>query len=193
VRCDERRLSYIGRGKRKIVTQKQHGDTRFTPGISWPAFRCVGRTKGAVLGLAVGGLAVVTPSAVSAHTVVSAPSKAAVKRAMTVVEVIKPSSKMASDGQMYDAFRRAFIKTYVGQRVTVTFKNYDTAQHSFTVPQLGINEIFKGAARAGAFTTKTVTLAFSRAGTYHWRCVFPCDGYSMKQQGYMTGTITVLR
>ncbi len=155
-----------------------------------PASRITSIMAGLTVSLA--SLVAVVPPAASAQTRAAA-SKTAVHRAITIVERITPSSKLAPDGQKYDAFSQPFLTVYAGQRVTITFENYDTAQHSFTVPQLGISETFKGAPHDGAVATKTVTLTFAHAGVYHWKCVFPCDGYSMTNQGYMTGTITVLR
>ncbi len=155
-----------------------------------PASRLTSIAAGLTVSLA--SLVAVAPPVASAQTRATA-SKAAAHRAITIVERITPSSKLAPDDQKYDAFSQPFLTVYAGQRVTITFENYDTAQHSFTVPQLGISEIFKGAVRDGAVATKTVTLTFAHPGTYHWKCVFPCDGYSMTNQGYMTGTITVLR
>jgi len=40
-------------------------------------------------------------------------------------------------------------------------------------------------------STVTFTVLFPNAGTYAWRCVAPCDPYSMSTPGFMSGSIYV--
>lgn len=110
--------------------------------------------------------------------------------------VIVPDALMGSNKKTHDAFVPAFITAKAGQQVVVTVYNLDTAPHSFTAAALGINVIVPGAASAGAVGSKTFSFTAGRAGTYHWKCILPCDNggvnaWAMTHDGYMAGTITI--
>lgn len=112
--------------------------------------------------------------------------------------VIVPDAVMGSNKRTHDAFVPAYITAKVGQQVIVTVYNIDTSPHSFTASALGLNVIVPGAASPGAVGTKTFSFTVSRAGTYHWLCIIPCDNggahaWAMLHDGYMAGTITVQR
>ncbi len=112
--------------------------------------------------------------------------------------VIVPDSMVGSDKKTHDAYIPAVMTATAGQKVIVTVYNLDTAPHSFTSPALGLNQIVPAAKSQGlkGVTTFSFTWA-SKAGTYHWKCILPCDGggsnaWAMTHDGYMAGTITIV-
>ena len=71
-----------------------------------------------------------------------------------------------------------------GKTVTVTVKNTDSMPHTFTVPNLNLNEDIGPNA--------TVRFSFSApAGTYSWYCQVPCGNWVMSHVGYMKGSFTI--
>ena len=112
--------------------------------------------------------------------------------------VIVPDALMGSNKKTHDAYVPAYITAKAGQEVVVTVYNLDSAPHSFTASALGLNVIVPGAASPGAVGTKTFSFTVSKAGTYHWLCILPCDNggahaWAMMHDGYMAGTITIQR
>lgn len=107
---------------------------------------------------------------------------------------IKDGLQYASaDGKMHDSYSPASFSVQAGIPVQVTVENFDTGEHSFTSPALGVNQIFKGASKEGVPSETTFTFTPSKAGQYHWQCVIQCDGngWAMSHDGYMSGTVTV--
>ena len=106
------------------------------------------------------------------------------------------------DGNKHDTFKTTDSTTVaLGQKVTLKFTNKDDAQHSFTLPDLGINILIPGAKDDKDGTT-TYTFTASKSGTFRWFCAIPCDsdneGWAMKagtagndQDNFMAGYITV--
>lgn len=116
---------------------------------------------------------------------------------------IKDGLKYASvDGKEHDAFSSTDMTVQAGIPVVVTVENFDTGGHSFTSKTLGVNQVFKGATKAGAPSTTTFTFTPTKAGKFEWNCVIPCDGagsggpyagWAMKHDGYMLGYVTVVK
>ncbi len=110
--------------------------------------------------------------------------------------VIVPDSLVGSDKKTHDAYIPSVISATAGRKVIVTIYNLDTAPHSFTSPALGLNQIVPGAKDQGMKGVATFSFTASKAGTYHWKCILPCDNggvnaWAMTHDGYMAGTITV--
>lgn len=123
------------------------------------------------------------------------PASAAVAR---INMVIVPDALMGSNKRTHDAYVPAYISAKAGQQVVVTVYNLDTAPHSFTASALGLNVIVPGASGQGGVGTKTFSFTVGKAGTYHWKCILPCDNgganaWAMTHDGYMAGTITIQR
>lgn len=101
----------------------------------------------------------------------------------------------SSDGKLHDSYSPANFSVQAGIPVKVTVYNYDSGSHSLTSSALGLNEVFKGAAKQGDPSVTTFTFTPATTGQFTWKCVIPCDGgvtsYSMTHQDYMTGDITV--
>lgn len=110
--------------------------------------------------------------------------------------VIVPDALRGSDKHTHDAYIPSSFTAAVGQQVIVTVYNLDTAPHSFTAPGLGLNVIVPGGPDQGIEGVKTFSFTARKAGSYHWKCILPCDNggvhaWAMTHDGYMAGTITV--
>ena len=101
----------------------------------------------------------------------------------------------AADKKLHDSYSPANFTVQANIPVQATVENFDTGQHSFTDPGLGINQVFKGAKKEGQPSLSTFTFTPKKVGKYTWRCIIPCDtesnGWSMSHSGYMMGTVTV--
>lgn len=112
--------------------------------------------------------------------------------------VIVPDALRGSDKHTHDAYVPAYITARAGQQIIVTVYNLDTAPHSFTAQALGLNVIVPGGPSDGVMAAKTFSFTVSKAGTYHWKCILPCDNggvnaWAMTHDGYMAGTITITK
>ena len=143
----------------------------------------------ALAGIVVAGCGGSGASATAAGT----PAKATGPPA-TIAIVAKSDTehgRKGPDGKWHDAFLPADVTVKAGQRVTLTFTNYDDMMHSFNAAQLGVNVMIPGA-KAGKPGTATVTFTAPRkAGAYLWICAMPCDPWAMSHDGYMRGYVTV--
>ncbi|MCM2532351.1 hypothetical protein NDK43_08025 [Neobacillus pocheonensis] len=109
--------------------------------------------------------------------------------------VVEAGSKLGSDGKKHDAFINGDIQITQNQPVTLHFLNYDDAEHTYVSPELGLGVKIKGSTKKGQPKETTYTFTPSKSGTFTWNCTDVCDDsnhWSMSQQGYMTGKITVL-
>lgn len=101
-----------------------------------------------------------------------------------------------ADGKLHDSFSPTDFTVQKGIPVTVTVDNYDTGEHSITAPDLGLNQVFKGASKTTGPSVTTFTFTPTKTGSFTWRCEYSCDGgmtsYSMTHPGYMMGTINVV-
>ncbi|HVD02026.1 MAG TPA: cupredoxin domain-containing protein [Candidatus Dormibacteraeota bacterium] len=161
------------------------------------------RSVPVVLGIAVGGLALVacgsTSTNLPAQTVIQVQPAAQV---LSYQIHGAGSGKAGPDGATHDVFASLSSTTVkVGQPVTITVDNTDDTQHSFTSPDLGLNIVVPGKT-ATADGTVSYTFTPTKAGTFRWFCALPCDtdnaGWDMTadstgndQLGFMAGTITV--
>ncbi|MGZ4161091.1 MAG: hypothetical protein ACXVNF_09915, partial [Neobacillus sp.] len=130
------------------------------------------------------------------------PVKAATSETVKTVQtafnqyiVVEAGSKLGSDGKKHDAFINGDIQITQNQPVTLHFLNYDDAEHTYVSPELGLGVKIKGSTKKGQPKETTYTFTPSKSGTFTWNCTDVCDDskqWSMSQQGYMTGKITVL-
>jgi membrane fusion protein, multidrug efflux system len=110
---------------------------------------------------------------------------------------------LGPDGRGHDMFTPSNLTVKAGQPVHVRFINYDEGQHTFTIPELGVNQLIKEHVDDNTPSTTDFTFTFTKAGTYRYYCAVPCDGgqggWAMKtdasgkpdQTGYMAGLVTV--
>jgi uncharacterized cupredoxin-like copper-binding protein len=130
------------------------------------------------------------------------PVKAATSKTVKPVQtafnqyiVVEAGSKLGPDGKKHDAFINGDIQITQNQPVTLHFLNYDDAEHTYVSPELGIGVKIKGSTKKGQPKETTYTFTPSKSGTFTWNCTDACDDseqWSMSQEGYMTGKITVL-
>jgi plastocyanin len=148
----------------------------------------------------IAGIALVVSIIAIAITVVAArPASSAASAALQperVNLVIVPDALKGSDKRTHDAYVPSSFTAAVGQQVIVTVYNLDTAPHSFTSPGLGLNVIVPGASDQGLQAIKTFSFTAHKAGTYHWKCILPCDNgsinaWAMTHDGYMAGNVTI--
>jgi len=124
----------------------------------------------------------------SAESSVSAASGEDVK---LVVKSDEEHAKKGSDGAWHDAYLPADFSVKAGATVQVTVYNYDDMPHSFTSPEMGVNEeVAAGSESKPSKTTFTFT-APAEAGSYEWFCDLPCDPWSMSHFGFMKGHVRV--
>jgi uncharacterized cupredoxin-like copper-binding protein len=130
----------------------------------------------------------------SAETAKAAASKT-VQTAYNQYIVVEAGAKLGTDGKKHDAFINGDIQITQNQPVTLHFLNYDDADHTYVSPKLGLGVKIKGTTKKGQPQETTYTFTPSKSGTFPWNCTDACDDteeWSMSQQGYMTGKITVL-
>lgn len=133
---------------------------------------------------------------------------------------MKPDSKKGPDGKTHDAFGPVTdLSVKAGQKVRVTFLNYDDMPHSFTSPGLpkgaaipageqqvqgtaqdlkvmplpgvGVDKMIAGGSDKHPSKTIITFTAPAKAGTYIWYCKMPCDPWAMAHFGYMVGRVKV--
>lgn len=108
-----------------------------------------------------------------------------------VVKSDEEHAKKGSDGNWHDAYLPADFSVKAGTTVHVTVYNYDDMPHSFTAPELGVNqEIAAGSEDKASKTTFTFT-APAEAGSFEWLCDLPCDPWAMSHEGFMRGRVRV--
>lgn len=105
--------------------------------------------------------------------------------------VIMPDVRFGPDHKMHDAYTPTDVSAKIGQKVIITAYNYDNAKHSFTVPALHLNFVMPGVKHAGIPTVTTFSFTVSKAGSYHWLCIMPCDDWAMGHIQYMAGQIAI--
>ncbi len=155
----------------------------------------IGKHIGALL-LAATAAAGLATGVAAMHPVAQASRQAVAPAPERVNLVIVPDALRGSDKHTHDAFVPAYLTAKAGQLVIVTIFNLDTSPHSFTSPALGLNVIVPGAKDQGAEGTMSFSFTAKKPGTYHWKCILPCDNgglnaWAMTHDGYMAGTITV--
>lgn len=110
---------------------------------------------------------------------------------------IYPASKPGPDKIKHDAFDKTNFKLVKGEPVVFTIRNYDGGPHSMTAGAIGFNVIIKGQVKTGVPSITTYKFTPKQTGSFHWQCVLQCDGqakgWAMMHDGYMAGTITVVK
>jgi len=91
--------------------------------------------------------------------------------------------KRGPEGTKHDAFTQTNFTVKVGQPLRLRIDNTDTAPHSITSPQAGVNITVQPG-------THTYTLVVHEAGHFTWDCILECDPWAMTHIGYMSGYIT---
>ena len=147
-----------------------------------------------VLGLIVGyNLKTTTTSATSPPTANA-----------DVTLIVQGSWVLGPDGNLHDAFAPCNFTVYAGQIVNLTVMSYDSGEHSFTSPALGVNFQILPTNTTGVPAISHFQFTAPSAGAYRWYCSYPCDtdagGWAMTtgsdgqpdQIGYMGGYVTVL-
>jgi len=123
-----------------------------------------------------------------------AAAAAPVAKPMSLAIAIKADDehgKLGPDGKWHDAFLPANFTVHPGQKVTLTFTNYDTGAHSFTSPSLGVSQTIPAGSMANPNVVTVSFTAPKTPGAYQWWCAFPCDPWAMEHVGYMRGIVTV--
>src|ERR1700752_823454 len=85
----------------------------------------------------------------------------------------------------------ANFTVHAGATVTLTVYNYDSGQHSFTSPGLGVTQITPAGSASNPSVTTVKFTAPLKPGRYLWYCNIPCDPWAMMHVGYMRGYVTV--
>ena len=118
-----------------------------------------------------------------------------VKQAYFTFTVL-PQGKLGPDGQLHDAFSPSDLTLLQGVPIQISICNYDPMDHNLISTTLGLNIEAKGAAQKGVARTTTVNFTPQKAGDFTWICSDPCDdfadGWAMRRDGYMKGTIHVV-
>ena len=109
-----------------------------------------------------------------------------------------------SDGLQHDTTYGANFRVKKGERVTVTFYNFDEGPHTITNKALGLNVKIPGATNEKkGIPSKTVfSFTAKKVGNFRWYCSLPCDkgqGYwamnvtkaGIARDGFMAGYVTV--
>ena len=100
-------------------------------------------------------------------------------------------AKKGPEGTWHDAYLPAAFTVPAGATVRVTVHNYDEAQHTFTDPGLGVEQMISAGSASEPSTTTFTFTAPSKPGSYEWHCMMPCDPWAMSHLGFMKGTVTV--
>ncbi|MGA2524466.1 MAG: cupredoxin domain-containing protein [Candidatus Bathyarchaeia archaeon] len=149
--------------------------------------------------LAVGVLGIIIGYNLKPATSVSASSEKA-----DITLVVQSDLTLGPDGQLHDSFVPCNFTVYAKQVVDLTVVNYDSGEHSFTSPSLGVNFAIPPSNVTGSPTVSNFQFTEAKAGVYRWYCTFPCDtdagGWAMTtgtdgqpdQIGFMGGFVTVL-
>lgn len=96
---------------------------------------------------------------------------------------VAPGWKPGPGGERHDAFSKTNFNVKVGQTLRMTIDNRDTAVHSITSTEAGVNIVVTPGVH-------TYTLLVHQAGHFRWVCAYECDPFSMAHIGYMQGYIT---
>lgn len=111
------------------------------------------------------------------------------------VTIVGSGVKLGSDGKTHDTYLPANMTFAKNKTVVLQFANFDEGPHTFTAPGLNINYRIPGHERKNVASVTNFTFTPTKAGTYEWNCLLPCDGkangWAMGQPGYMQGTVTI--
>lgn len=113
---------------------------------------------------------------------------------------------LGPDGLHHDTMYPENLTVFVGEKVNITFINFDEGPHTFTSPDLGVNFAISGAVNASAGIPSVThdVLTAAKPGVFFWYCAILCDGGGnhwamtkgphgeLTQPGYMGGYVTIL-
>jgi len=165
-----------------------------------------GLSSVAVLAFIVVVLAAILLGAVIEHDL--KPISTAVSSTPKTVDitlVVQSDVKLGPDDKLHDAFTPCNFTVYAGQEFELTVVNYDSGEHTFTSPSLGVNFVILPSNETGVPTVSNFQFNETTAGVYRWWCTYPCDtdagGWAMMtgsdgqpgQIGYVGGFVTVLQ
>jgi plastocyanin len=148
---------------------------------------------GSTSGGAVAAVAPASGGAASSGQAAAAPAPPAIAPVSMAIAIKTDveHGKLGPGGTWHDAFLPADFTVKPGQKVTITFSNYDSSPHTFTSPSMGVQQTIPG---GGAVNPKVTTFTFTAPktpGAFQWWCAMPCDPWAMKHNGYMRGIVTV--
>ena len=150
--------------------------------------------------LAVGVLGIIIGYNLKPATSISASSEKA-----DITLVVQSDLTLGPDGQLHDSFVPCNFTVYANQVVDLTVVNYDSGEHSFTSPSLGVNFAIPPSNVNGV--TQQFPISSSLKPTQEFiagTATNPCDtdagGWAMTtgsdgqpgQIGFMGGFVTVL-
>jgi hypothetical protein len=131
--------------------------------------------------------AAMSPTAMSPTAMSPAASTAAAVAPAAATQVVDlkvvPEGKKGPEGKLHDVFTVSEFHVRVGQPLTLHIDNTDTAPHSITSAEAGVNIVIQPG-------THDYTLQVAKAGKFEWNCALPCDPWAMAHAGYMAGYIT---
>jgi hypothetical protein len=129
-------------------------------------------------------ISVIANSTMSHHRVGSGTTAIATVVAPTQTSLyVAPEWKPGPGGVRHDAFSKTNFNVKVGLPLKLTIDNRDTAVHSITSSEAGVNIVVMPGVH-------TYTLIVHQAGHFMWVCAEECDPFSMGHVGYMQGYIT---
>ena len=129
-------------------------------------------------------ISVIANSMMSHHRVGSETTAVVAASAPEQVSLyVAPEWKPGPGGERHDAFSKTNFTVRVGQPLKLTIDNRDTAVHSITSGEAGVNIVVMPG-------THTYTVVVHQAGHFKWVCAAECDPFSMSHVGYMQGYIT---
>ncbi|MDE3075103.1 MAG: cupredoxin domain-containing protein [Chloroflexota bacterium] len=129
------------------------------------------------------------------------PAASAANLAIKIFGSDNKEAAVGPDGKRHDSYVPSNLSLKAGVPVTIQLQNMDEMMHSFTVPELGINQMVPGG-KDDAPGVGTLTFTPTKTGTFHFLCTVPCDehnnGWAMTpsdhgpaQDGFMAGHLTV--
>jgi heme/copper-type cytochrome/quinol oxidase subunit 2 len=146
-------------------------------------------------------VAVVNYVKLPASSTSSSPTTA--PKTVNVVLTVRGDWKMGPDGKLHDAFDPTNFTVNAVQTVNLTVVNYDSGQHSFVCPPLGVSLHVAPCNATSVPSVQSFQFSPLTAGVYRWYCTKTCDtdagGWAMTtgsddqpcQIGYMGGFVTV--
>lgn len=108
-----------------------------------------------------------------------------------IVKSDEERAKKGSDGNWHDSYLPADFSVKAGTTVHVTVYNYDDMPHSFTSPEMGVNEEVAAGSEGKPSKTTFTFVAPAEAGSFEWFCDLPCDPWAMSHFGFMKGHVQV--
>lgn len=134
-------------------------------------------------GAAPRAMAMSSPGGGTAAQTVPASATAPAAAPKVISLKVVPEGKRGPEGKLHDVFTVTNFSVKAGQPVTLRIDNTDTATHTITAAEAGVDiKVAPG--------THDYTLLVSKAGRFEWNCMLPCDEWAMSHVGYMAGYIT---